>query len=54
MSTVSIVAFYACDVGELRGDVSREPGAHGPLEYSLLFILLTSKMGGVLCLGGNT
>ena len=40
--TVSIMAFYARDMGELRGYVSREPGPTGHLKivscsyYSLL------------------
>ena len=53
MRTVSVMAFYAREVGELRGDVSREPDPAGALEDSLLFILLASKTDGVLYLGGN-
>ena len=45
MRMMLIMAFYACDVG----DVSRELGPTGHL-----FILLASKTGGVLYLSGNS
>ena len=51
--SISIMAFYTCDVGELRGGCKEGADAQQALRESFLFILLASKTGGVLYLGGS-